>query len=185
MELTTLEALKPYLGREEVGGEEAGETPDSVLTEQIKAASSLITNFARREFLPASGTREFAHDGGTFLDLDPFDLRTLESITVGGTELDEGLYALRPKPSKDGVYQWITLASDPGECEVSIAGVWGFAEIPADIQGWTNFTVAEWLRGGVFAYTPELGAAPNASGRSLPSAVQLGIEDIYRRPVVW
>jgi len=188
-DLTSLEALKRYLGREE-GISEPGETSDDLLKELIAAASRLVTGFARREFVASEGEEErvFAHDGGLFLDLDPFDVREVASVSIirGGatTALETGAFGLRPLPSIDGVYQWLMLATDPGACEVKVKGKWGFEKVPADVATWVHVTIAEWVRGGVYAYTQEIEAAALYSSRSLPRLVETGLEDTYRRPVV-
>jgi hypothetical protein len=188
-DLTSLEALKRYLGREE-GVEEPGETSDDLLKELITAASGLVTRFARREFAgtEAEEERAFAHDGGLFLDLDPFEVREVASVKIirGGSEttLETAAYGLRPLPSIEGVYQWMMLASDPGVCEVEVKGKWGFEKVPGDVATWTHLTIAEWLRGGVYAYTQEIEAAALYSSRSLPRMAETGLEDTYRRPVI-
>ncbi|HET9199243.1 MAG TPA: hypothetical protein VFN92_13435 [Solirubrobacterales bacterium] len=187
-DLTTLEALKRYLGRE--GSDEAGQTSDELLKQLISAASGQITRFASREFVASEDGEEraFAHDGGRFLDLAPYDLRSVDTITVtrdgSSTVLEAGQFGLRPLPAPDGVHQWIQLADDPGESEITIKGAWGFEQVPADVANWTHLTVAEWLRGGVYAYTQDLEAAALYSSRSLPRIVETGIEDTYRQPVV-
>jgi|ERR1044072_90108 hypothetical protein len=185
MALTSLDAVKEFL--EKQGSEETGEPSDDLLENLVQAASTHITNFSKREFEPSNKEeRTFAHDGqGRSIFLSPFDLRSVDSIKVesesGSSELTPDEYKLRPKPSKDGVYEWIRLAVDPGESEIAIKGDWGFAEVPADVEHWAKLTVVSWLRGDVFAYVPDLEAPAPLMKRALPREVAMGLEDTYRR----
>lgn len=172
----------------------AGDTAqDQVISWLITRASRAITDHCRREFVPtASATREFVWSGGYVLSLAPYDLRSVTSVTLDSdlavadqTVLTADDYRLRPKPAPDGVYQWVELrrryptdrhwprSGEWAEREVKIAGAWGFASIPEDVNLAAAVTVTDWFRERVAAF----GARFNQETETveLPEALPSGV----------
>lgn len=118
--LTTLGAAREYVLRDATDG-----TQDSMLARLINAYSAAVYAYTRREWLPqtSAATRRFTYTGGGFLSLEPFELRTLTSITMytdlptanqrilnAGTSTVQGDYRLHPpNRTPEGTFQWITL----------------------------------------------------------------------------
>lgn len=187
MELTTVAGVRELLQQE--GEEEAGDPGEDLLESMIKAASLAVASAAQREFLPTSNaTRTRSHSGGRIVNLTPWDLRSVASIEIevdGGAEtLAEEDYRLGPMAQPDGVYEWITLKKNPGECEIAIEGNWGFAAVPDDVDYFTRLTVVSWLRGDVFAYTPDIESPPPMMRGALPKEVSLGLQEAYGKVAV-
>lgn len=172
----------------------SGTVRDAVVQSAITAASRAITVHCQREFVPtAAATRTFAWAGGT-LDLAPYDLRAVTSITVGTDDpasqqvLAATDYRLRPKPAADGVYQTIDLGTAYvdwpgrtfGDREVQIVGDWGFAAVPADVAHWTILTVATWLRQKFAPFVEDTQESLIPEPANLPWSVKAGLRH-YRR----
>jgi hypothetical protein len=194
--LTTLEAVRAFMQK---GATDTAQ--DDLIEALIPAASRVIMQWTGREFAPAtaSATRKFAYRGGGFLDLAPYDLRSISSAqvdtnTTSATTLAATTdYAFSPLNSQDGVYTALTFPSltvfdRPGQDsyrEISITGAWGFAEVPADVQHWCNVTIVMWLRDDVSAFSSGFDANTDRFVRagSLPDAVKAGLA-VYRRLTV-
>jgi hypothetical protein len=183
--LTSVEAVRQFL---ETSSNDAEEK--KLLEVLIARVSAAISNYTHREFEPTEDERRvFAHPGGKFVDLAPYDVRTVETVEVGTenaspTTLGSADYALRPLPSREGVYQRIRLGAAPqGACEIAVKGDWGFAEVPADVEHAAITTIALWLRREVQAFerTFSLDQEFLEKPEALPSAVR-GILAPYRRP---
>lgn len=143
IQLCTLEDVRSAQQRNDLSITQS----DDLVESMIDTASALITTFTQREFIAGSveESRLFRYDGRGIVDLAPFDLRTVESVTVcadtdSPLELDASRYRLWPIPSVHGVYTTIHLIGVPGGVRsvqtwpeydvVEVAGLWGFATVP-------------------------------------------------------
>lgn len=192
-ELTTRDAVRAFLSKAPSDTEQ-----DALIDDLIVRASALITKHCEREFVPTDGeARQFAYDGSGYLNLVPFDLRSVDAIRFdvepgeSSTTLTTDQYRLRPLPAPDGVYQAIKFqvyggsASAWPERTIEVEGDWGFAEVPADVQDAAIKTVAIWMRRDASAYesTFRLDEDRIEHPKALPSAV-FDLLDNYRRRVV-
>jgi hypothetical protein len=140
---------------------------DSLIEDLISRASLAIMEHARREFITdgsLSTTRLFVYEGGGILDLAPFDLRTLTSVTIdtdgtspADTVLTADQYRCEPRSKRHGVWTHLQLrglsprpASSVDDWvpsrEVEIVGTWGFAAVPEDVAQATILTVMHMYR---------------------------------------
>lgn len=128
-------------------------TRDNLIQSLISDLSRAIIREYDREFAPAAtATRRFQVPAGSLmLDLAPYDLRTVTTLTINpeatGTVLTSPSdYMLAPVTTQQGTYQAIRFASrltslhvsqtaqDYGYTLVDIAGAWGFASVPEDVK---------------------------------------------------
>lgn len=144
--LITLEEARLYVLRDA-----ADSTRDELLIDAINEVSAAIWEHCEREFLPTAtaDARVFAYDGSGVLDLRPFDLRELDSITMY-TDLDVALqvvldtadYRLEPRGgSLAGTYLRVrvpcpTVAeASPGfRWQVTVEGDWGMSVVPGAVK---------------------------------------------------
>jgi len=178
MAYTTTSALKAYLGI-------TSSVDDTLLSDAITRAQSMIDTFCHRHFEPesehgpaASHTHYFTplseRDGGDLLDDYTLnlnhDLAELTSITNGdGTAIPTNQVVLLPmntvpanfiRIKSSSGYQW-TYTSSP-EASVQIAGKWSYSlDVPADI-------VAATLRLAAYLYRQREGTPD--SDRAILSA---------------
>ncbi len=182
--LLTVEEVREYTQSE------AASLDDGPINILIAAVTREFANHTEREFEPSEEEEErtFLHTGGLTLDLAPFDVRSVSAITTG-TETESPTtatgYRLRPLPAQDGVYQRVRLASDPGGCEVTVKGEWGFAEIPGDVKHLALTTVTIWAKREieVFERVYNLDSSMLERPRELPAAVLAGLAN-YKRTVL-
>lgn len=185
-DLTTLEEVRAYLQKGD-----GDQNQDSMLSSLITSASAAIERHTRREFTPVSSTaRTFIFDSGSQLSLAPYDLRAATSVVVGteangpSRTIASTGYSLRPRPARDGLYRWIVFTGERGypDCQVTVTGTWGFAEVPADVKHWTIVQVALWLRRDVAAFESTFSLDEDRLERpmALASAVRGGLAP-YRR----
>lgn len=168
---------------------------NDLIDELIPRASKLIAGHCEREFTPtADATRIFHYDGSGYLNLVPYDLRTVTSIrfdpdTAGPTTLTTEEFQLAPLPAADGVFQAIRFSpfrAPTGRWanrQVEIRGAWGFAAVPEDVQDAAIKTVAIWLRrdAAAFESTFSLDEERIEHPKSLPSAVYDALDNYRRR----
>lgn len=130
-------------------------TRDNLIQALISDLSRAIMREYDREFAPvtASATRRFQVPAGSlFLDLAPYDLRTVSTLTInpeadGGSALTATTdFQLMPVTSAQGPYQGLRFsnrltslhvsqtAQDYGYTLVDIAGAWGFGSVPQDVK---------------------------------------------------
>jgi hypothetical protein len=153
--LTSLHRARSY-----VLGSATQDSADDELVFLINWASEAIENYTKREFVPtnaldendapvAAATRKFDYAGGGFLNLSPYELRNVTSITLYSdlTTTQELVaatdYRLEPRGrTEQGTYLAVELI--PGSrwhttydfgYEVEIVGDWGMASVPADVEG--------------------------------------------------
>lgn len=149
---------------------ETDTTQDNFIESLIPRASLAIAKEAEREFAPASTavtrTFEYPWEGGEYVSLAPYDLRSVTKVLVdtdqnaGGFELSTSEYRLWPKPARDGTYTSIRvhpLSAVTGPIlwknrELQITGNWGFTSIPADVTHATALTVVHWLNVNTAAF---------------------------------
>lgn len=182
--LTTLEEIRQYLNVSEVDSDQ-----DDVLTSLIVQASRAIMRYTEREFSPVSDnlTRVFGYDGGRRIDLAPYDLRAVTSITLD-SDLDVGQqtvvgatdYRLGPLPASDDVYQYVDLRGcgwtpvrpwwghRGWQREVTIVGDWGWPVVPADVERACILTVKVWYERDVAGFSRTYGNDETVLARPLP-----------------
>lgn len=179
--------------REAMDAASGDTSSDALISSLITRASVAIMRYAQREFAPATAdaTRTFEVRSRR-VDLAPFDLRSAATVTFdpsGDADvLVEGTdYLLEPATAADGVYTRVRLSIDLslystrarrfGWSELSIAGAWGFATVPEDVEHAAIATVLAWLRRDVEVLDLELGDTAPFGQRpqgtlGLPSAVR-------------
>jgi hypothetical protein len=189
--LTTLEAVRSFL-----------QTPpdktaqDGLIRDLINRASEEISSHTSREFAPAGEAgeeRQLLYTGGGYLDLDPYDVRTVTAVKLGTdlpvdqhVMLEPSDWRLRPVPAKDGVFQSIKLLRSPrSECEVTVTGAWGFPVVPANVEHWCIVAVTIWLRRDVAAFSKSLRLEEDRLEKplALPDAVVDGLSKYTRHPL--
>lgn len=138
---------------------------DSLVDTTITAISAAITQYAQREFTPtASATRRFELPVGNLsLDLAPYDLRTVSTLSLHPEEAAPDAltaisdFQLEPVAAPHGVYTRVRFSSLTtlfnsdsaryfGRTQVEIAGAWGFAAVPNDVKQAAVIAVASSLR---------------------------------------
>ncbi len=133
----------------------ADTTRDNLIQSLISDLSRAIMREYDREFAPvtASATRRFEIPAGSLLlDLTPYDLRTVSSLTLnpdigGGSALTASTdFQLMPVNSAQGTYLGVRFsnrvsslhssqtAMDFGYTLCDIAGAWGFGAVPQDVK---------------------------------------------------
>jgi hypothetical protein len=182
--LLTVEEVRDYTQSE------AASLDDGPIEILIGAATREFAKFTEREFEPSAGAEErtFLHSGGLWVDLAPFDLRSASSVltgTEGETPATATGYRLRPLPAEDGVFQRIKLQAALAECEVTVKGEWGFAEIPEDVKHLALATVTIWAKREieVFERVYNVDSSFLERPRELPSAIEAGLAN-YKRTVL-
>lgn len=157
---------------------------DALISMLITVASDFIMDELEREFAPAtaSATRRFRF-GGPQIDLAPYEVRSVVSITVHPEASSPIViattdYQLQPIPSQFGTFQFIQLSawrpdlfiSDTiwkfGYGLVDVNGAWGFATVPTAANRACIETVRAWLRADVSAL--ELGDLVDQGRTLLP-----------------
>lgn len=137
---------------------------DALIETLIHSVSHAIMVYTNREFVPPGSSpvaRTFRYNGGGVLDLAPYDLRSATQIrvdtdTANPTTLSSDNYRLAPLPNADGVYTVIhlrgvtvgptTTETFPVYRVVEVTGVWGFEEVPPNVELAANITVQYVLR---------------------------------------
>lgn len=143
--LVTLEEARRYIWRDEDDG-----TRDEILIEAVNDVSEAITTHCEREFKPtAAATRTFAVNANGFVNLAPYDLRTVTTFTLYTDQdiavqrvLTTSEYRLGPVgSSKAGTYLWAkTIAPTVSEVEpgfgwqATILGDWGMTSVPYAVR---------------------------------------------------
>lgn len=173
-----------------------GTAADAKIDAAIAAASAAITAEYEREFTPtASATRRFAVAEDGWVDLTPYDLRTITAVVLdpdgAAITLNPGDYQTHPFPARDGVYTAIELLTTTrpavtGRLVVSIDGAWGFASVPDAVVR----AVIETVRANTRSDPNSWGATAPGDGRetapmpqgtyAIPAAARRWL-DPYRR----
>jgi hypothetical protein len=129
-------------------------TRDNLIQSLISDLSRAIIREYDREFAPAAtATRRFQVPAGSLLlDLAPYDLRTVSTLTInpeasGGTALTATTdFQLMPVVTQQGTYESIRFsarltslhtsqtAQDYGYTLVDVNGAFGFATVPEDVK---------------------------------------------------
>lgn len=168
-DLTTLANVREHLT---IAAAQTGK--DTLISNLISRASLAIMDYTEREFItdPAlTTTRKFVYYGGGRLNLAPYDLQSVSTITIdtdgtspADTALTADQYRLFPRQPRHGVYTSIELRGlGPGvrdssvdytpTRELEIAGTWGFASIPEDVEEACILMVAHLYRHFAQAYS--------------------------------
>lgn len=182
----------------------------STAEELILPASLKVMEWCQREFAPATAdaTRTFDVQFGSrgpFLELAPYDLRTVAAILLhpeesSPTTLTVGEdYRLEPVAAQHGTYTRVklypglgyssTLQERLGATQVSVQGAWGFATIPEQVRRATALTVSAWLdrpiaEYGSFVDDDVSGLTPSpATSLGLPNAAKRLVDEFKRHAV--
>jgi hypothetical protein len=189
-------------------------TDDTALLElAINGVSEAIIRYTEREFIAtAAATRTFEYlpSERGYLDLAPYELRTITSVTLGGetvtatTGLGDGGYVPLPRnKTRELTYTYLTLRGyyavgsrdaiySPllGTRDVVIVGDWGMSAVPADVELACLIAVSDLYRNpeqvstrgsGDFSIT-ELAQSPGSEESLPPGARRL--LDPFVRPKV-
>jgi hypothetical protein len=145
---------------------------DDLILQSIVAASSIIPERYQREFVgPSGGTRTFSARG-YLVDLAPYDLRTVTSVTMHPEETAQTLvvdsdYLLRPQGGfrLGGTYWHIRLSPrvnlsstvfrEFGEARLQVIGDWGCfstGAVDASVKRAAVFTAAAWTDKAISEY---------------------------------
>ena len=161
-DLTTKAEVKEHLGIAASNTDH-----DDLLDDLVTAASDAIMRYAQREFVTTtagSTARDFRYNGRGFLNLAPWDLRSVESVVIDvdgvspdSTTLDADDYRLMPVHKPDGVYTHLQLRGfeisesssharyEPFRVVRVTSSTWGFASVPKPVERACIITVA-WLK---------------------------------------
>ena len=198
--LTSLGATRAWCLRDETDG-----SRDALFARLINSVSAEIIRYLDREVFPTNATtRYFTYDGGGYLDLAPYELRSVTSITLqsageldaedplhaggDGTNLPD--YRLEPRnKTPEGTYLWMRLPemrnwlAVPGknhvglQSEVAITGDWGMAAPPADLETAVLQTIEWRYKNPAAARSVQTGPAAMESYNQQPdSSVQFPAE---------
>lgn len=148
---------------------------DAQIVALIPVAAREIARFARREFTPTDGATRRFRVSGPVVELDPYDIREVTSVTLdpdgAATVIEAGDYRMQPSPKTDNVWTDLHLSSAVrldferfGWTEVEIEGDWGFETVPTDVRDAAVVAIRSWLRRDVSTYAQIAGDDP----RSLP-----------------
>lgn len=160
-DLTTLAAVKAFLKKTGDSGAD-----DDELQELITSASSVITKYCRRQFVPDAGnpvTHRF-RSSSRIIPFRNFDLQAAATVTLNPQSTSPQVltewtdYELLPLDGDEllGTYTYIKLLRhcwNRGHFIVDIDGTWGAATIPPDVAKACDVTVAEWFRSKVAAFS--------------------------------
>lgn len=162
---------------------------DDLVLDVIDEASLELQRYCAREFVDAgTQTRTLAYYGRDHVELIPYDLRGVSTVTIGpsGTVLAEGAGYRLGQQTRDGTYRRIYLDALPddaltdmgGPILIEITGQWGFERIPADVTGAGILTVVHNMRTTVGQYS----VANEAGGTSRFERVRIpqAAKDILR-----
>lgn len=138
---------------------------DALISDRITSASAMITSYTERQFIAETAvTKRFqVYPAGLILDLAPFDLRSVTTMSLHpessspSTLAANDAYILRPVQPRFGVYTHVNLSNRLllggsnvyrwfGYAFLDITGNWGFATVPQEARDACIDTVVAWLR---------------------------------------
>ncbi len=181
---------------------------DRKLDDQIRAlipvASQLVQEEIRRELTPtASATRDFPIRSG-IIDLDPYDLRSVTTMTLNPstspTVLSASDYRLHPigGAAIGGTFTEVELAAgiawqdngDFGGGVLRIAGAWGHTSVPRIATQAAILCVRAWLRRDQATYAGvgddmRTVVTGMENTYALPRAAKSILRSLYRYPSVY
>jgi hypothetical protein len=158
--LTTVEHAKAWLSQSSVNNV----LNNDRLQLLINSYSSAIRSYTRRQFFPETAvTRKFRYEGSGYISLAPYELRAVTTLTLytdfpqsswvvlnAQSATVESDYRLEPRnKTLEGTYLWLVLpelgqfsplvpepivSRRPKASEVTLAGDWGCAAVPADVE---------------------------------------------------
>jgi hypothetical protein len=156
--LTSVQKTQIWLRRQRATGNSAADDAN-LLAITIDGISAAIILHTEREFFDPTGSdedlaRTFEYDGSGFLNLAPYDLRSITSVTLAGQTLTattgagDGDYVPMPRnKNRWGTYDYLTIRgyfklgpshflSSPilKTRDVVITGKWGMTAVPADVE---------------------------------------------------
>lgn len=194
IDLTTVDSVRQFMQFSAADTEQ-----DAIIAATITRASRAIMRDCQREFkttVPDGTAREFEYAGNGFLDLSPFDLRTLTTVEVDSdtdtpTTLGVDQFRLYPFPTPEGVYTalrldvfWRGAFNRWPVRRVRVTGNWGWDAVPEDVEQACIICCAIWLRRDVSAFSTTFNVDLGALERpeAVPSAARALLAP-YRRAV--
>lgn len=182
MAYATLVQLKGYLGI-------SGTGDDTLLGDLLDRATAAIDAYCRRAFAASTETRYYGLDAvnGQTLLLDG-DLLTITTLTNGdsdGTVLASDAYWLLPR-NAGPPYHAIRLKSDydweqDTDCEISVAGTWGYSETPPDDIVHACIRLAAYYYRQKDAQIFDVTAVPEAGVITVPQGIPADVKIILDR----
>lgn len=179
--------------REHVGVPAADTSRDAILERLVNEASRLVLRTTNREYAPkvpaAAADPDVARVvgcrvGSSIIELDPYEARSVSSVTIGGVLLDASAYTLAPIAARDGVYDRLLLhsritGSSTGghRVPVTVVGRWGWPEVPPDAQGWVLEMVEDRFGEDVASYADATGDIPDSGGSGGPTTIPFRIRE--------
>jgi hypothetical protein len=159
-DLTTLANVRAFLQKNV-----SDTAQDPLISSFITRASDAIMHDCDRRFLPAetAAAHTFEYTGGGWLDLSPFDLRSVSQIRLDTDETSPTTLAttdfrVYPQNAPFGVYTALRLApylvTSRARWQyrlVEVTGNWGWTSVPSDVEQACILTVRTWLRRDVSA----------------------------------
>lgn len=151
---------------------------DALISALITSASRALNNRYQREVTPTSTASRRFPVKGTLVDLAPFDLRSVTSVTLhpeatSPVVLTANDYALLPVALGNTYLTiqlsgfltlWSAFSQRFGYAQLDIAGGWGAfdtSSVPEDLKRACILTVGAWIDRAVAEYAAEFG--PGAS----------------------
>lgn len=176
--LVSVADAQAWLRRSHASGQSA--TDDTVLlTQAINGVSAAIINYTEREPFDPTGSnadlaRTYEYDGSGFLNLAPYDLRSITSITLAGQTLTattgagDGDYVPMPRnKNRWGTYDYLIIR--------------GYFKL-----GPSHFLSSPILRTRDIVITGKWGISTSAPPAGVPdemvTACLIGVDDRYRNP---
>lgn len=155
--LIGIEEARRYVYRDENDS-----SRDEILIDAINDVSESIADHLRREITPqvASAARKFDYFGTGFLDLAPYDLRTVSEVKLytdrpaaSQVVLTTTNYRLWPTGgARGGTYLGLLLPAPALEefdygfgWEVTVTGAWGMAADPSTVPGALKLACKQWV----------------------------------------
>jgi hypothetical protein len=155
--LISIEEARRYVWRDEDDS-----SRDGILVDAINDVSESIADHLRREICPRveNTARRFDYDGSGFLDLAPYDLRTIDEIklytdrpSASQQTLTATNYRLWPTGgARGGTYLGVLLPSPAIEefdygfgWEVTITGDWGMCASHVTVPGALKLACKQWV----------------------------------------
>lgn len=175
---------------------------DALISQLITRATAQIERYCGREFADRGNLTRTRRVDGPLVDLAPFDLRTVTTMTLDPNGSPQVIaasdYLLLPVGGADGTGTYYQVRLDDAISleatrmsqfsvgELQIAGAWGAATTPSDVSYACVITVGLWIRREVAAWSATFNPDVDVDATrplSIPGAARGALQP-YRRDLV-